>query len=284
MIEVKNLSHKYSGNSDYSVKDISFGIKQGEIFGFLGPSGAGKSTVQKILTGLLKLQNGSVKIDGKDVTSAGTDFFERIGVSFELPNIYEKLTGYENLKFYAGLFRSKTFDPYEVLEWVDLKDAAGKKAGDYSKGMKQRLIFARAIINDPEILFLDEPLSGLDPTTAQKLKKIIIDFRSRGKTIFLTTHNMFVADELCDNVAFINTGEIISMDSPKNLKLKYGNHSLKIEYTDGEKTKTDIFFLEKSEDKEQFKNIVDKNKIITVHSGEATLEEIFIKITGRRLS
>lgn len=150
--------------------------------------------------------------------------------------------------------------------------------------MKQRLIFARAIINDPEILFLDEPLSGLDPTTAQKLKKIIIDFRSRGKTIFLTTHNMFVADELCDNVAFINTGEIISMDSPKNLKLKYGNHSLKIEYTDGEKTKTDIFFLEKSEDKEQFKNIVDKNKIITVHSGEATLEEIFIKITGRRLS
>ncbi|MDO7975986.1 ABC transporter ATP-binding protein [Oceanotoga sp. DSM 15011] len=284
MIEVKNLFHKYSENSDYAVKNVSFEIPKGEIFGFLGPSGAGKSTVQKILIGILKKQKGSIVIDGINSEDLKKDFFEKIGVSFELPNMYSKLSGYENLKYYGGLFKKKTKDPLKLLESVGLLQDKDKKASDYSKGMKQRLIFARSLINDPDILFLDEPLSGLDPSTAKKLKEIIINEKNNGKTIFLTTHNMFVADELCDKVAFINNGEIVAMDTPKNLKIKYGNKSVKIEYHEENKNKEIILFLEKTEDKEKIKKIMDTKEILTIHSGEATLEEIFIQITGRGLS
>lgn len=284
MIEVKNLFHKYSENSDYAVKNVSFEIPKGEIFGFLGPSGAGKSTVQKILIGILKKQKGSIVIDGINSEDLKKDFFEKIGVSFELPNMYSKLSGYENLKYYGGLFKKKTKDPLKLLESVGLLQDKDKKASDYSKGMKQRLIFARSLINDPDILFLDEPLSGLDPSTAKKLKEIIINEKNNGKTIFLTTHNMFVADELCDKVAFINNGEIVAMDTPKNLKIKYGNKSVKIEYHEENKNKEIILFLEKTEDKEKIKKIMDTKEILNIHSGEATLEEIFIQITGRGLS
>ena len=284
MISVQNLSHKYPGNSDYSVRGISFDIGKGEIFGFLGPSGAGKSTVQKILTGLLKKQEGHILIEGTEIDLLNKDFFEKIGVSFELPNLYEKLTGYENLKYYAGLFSRKTFDPLQVLSWVGLENDAHKKASAYSKGMKQRLVFARAVINDPELLFLDEPISGLDPATALSVKRVITDFKDRGKTIFLTTHNMFLADEICDNIAFLNEGQILAMDTPKKLKLKYGSYSVNVEYRKDKKILTELFFLDKDEEKKRLKEVIDRYEIITMHSREATLEEIFIKLAGRGLN
>lgn len=284
MIEVKNLYHDYAGKGDYAVNNVSFSIEEGEIFGFLGPSGAGKSTVQNIMIGLLDLQKGNVNYNGKSIRNMGSDFFNRIGVSFEHPNLYTKLTGYENLRYYAGLFDVPTQDPVRLLDMVGLKDAAGKKASEYSKGMKQRLVFARAIINNPKILFLDEPLSGLDPTTASRIKDIIIQKKKEGCTIFLTTHNMFVADELCDRVAFINEGKIVAMDSPRNLKLKYGQKSVKLEYLENGKINSEILFLENEDDKELLKNLLYSKDIQTIHSQEATLEQIFIKLTGRGLS
>lgn len=284
MIEVKNLYHDYAGKGDYAVNNVSFSIEEGEIFGFLGPSGAGKSTVQNIMIGLLDLQKGNVNYNGKSIRNMGSDFFNRIGVSFEHPNLYTKLTGYENLRYYAGLFDVPTQDPVRLLDMVGLKDAAGKKASEYSKGMKQRLVFARAIINNPKILFLDEPLSGLDPTTASRIKDIIIQKKKEGCTIFLTTHNMFVADELCDRVAFINEGKIVAMDSPRNLKLKYGQKSVKLEYLENSKINSEILFLENEDDKELLKNLLYSKDIQTIHSQEATLEQIFIKLTGRGLS
>jgi len=283
MIKVNNLYHKYKGNDVYAVKDVGFYIDKGEIYGFLGPSGAGKSTVQKILCGILNVQKGNVKYNDTEIKKMKGSFFEKIGVSFEFPNLYEKLTGYENLNFFRGLFKSETEDPNLLLERVGLSDSANKKVKDYSKGMKQRLVFARSIINKPEILFLDEPLSGLDPTTAKNIKNIINEKRKLGTTIFLTTHNMYVADELCDRVAFLNEGEIIASDTPKNLKLKYGTSSIKIEYKTEQKKNDELLFIEKEEDKNRFKEIIDKYEIITLHSGEATLEEIFIKLTGREL-
>lgn len=284
MIKVKNLFHKYSEKEDYAVKDVSFEIKKGEIFGFLGPSGAGKSTVQKILIGLLRKQKGQIEFNQNKIEDIRKDFFERIGVSFELPNMYGKLTGYENLKYYAGLFKRDTLDPKEILEKVLLGDAVNRRANDYSKGMKQRLMFARSLINNPDILFLDEPLSGLDPTTAKHLKNMIVDLKEKGKTIFLTTHNMFVADELCDRVAFLNNGEIVALDTPKNLKLKYGSYSIKVEYKNNGKREEDIIDLNNNQDKSKLKDIIDKKEIITMHTREATLEEIFIQMTGRGLA
>lgn len=284
MIIVKNLFHDYTGKGKHAVNDVSFQINTGEIFGFLGPSGAGKSTVQNIMTGLLKLQRGEVSYDGVAVNKLDSSFYNNIGVSFEHPNLYAKLTGYENLKYYAGLFDVPTLDPMELLDKVGLIDSAHKKAGAYSKGMKQRLVFARALINNPKILFLDEPTSGLDPATANKIKQLIREQQQKGCTIFLTTHNMFAADELCDWVAFLNDGRIVACDSPRNLKLQYGEKSIKVEYMSTEGLKKEILFLDKEADKASFNQIINSKDLQTVHSQEATLEQIFIKLTGRELA
>lgn len=203
IIEVENLSHDYEGKGDYAVKDVSFAIEEGEIFGFLGPSGAGKSTVQNLLI---------------------------------------------------------------------------------SKGMKQRLVFARALINRPQMLFLDEPTAGLDPNLAGNIKDIIRRKRDEGATIFLTTHNMYIADELCDRVAFINEGQIVAMDAPRALKLHYGERSVRVEYRENGDLRHELFFLEDDTDRARFSAVVGEKEVQTVHSQEATLEQTFMKITGRGLT
>ena len=288
MIDVKNLYHDYTGDGDYAVRDVSFAIEEGEIFGFLGPSGAGKSTVQNVMIGLLPLQQGQISFQGRAVKELRSQFFNRIGVSFEHPNLYGKLTGYEVLNYYAGLFRVPTEEPMKLLEMVGLQDAAHKRTADYSKGMKQRLVFARALLNRPDFLFLDEPTAGLDPNLASSIKEIIRDRRAQGTTIFLTTHNMFIADELCDRVAFINEGQIVAMDTPRNLKLQYGQRSVRVEYRENgsghSPLRSEVLFLENDEDRARFNTILNDNEMQTVHSQEATLEQTFIKITGRGLS
>jgi len=283
MIKVQNLYHDYSGKGKYAVQNINFEISKGEIFGFLGPSGAGKSTVQNIMTGLVQLQKGEVTYDGRSIKNIDSNFFNKIGVSFELPNLYQKLTGYENLKYYAGLFSVKTENPMKLLSLVGLESAADKKTSEYSKGMKQRLVFARALINNPQILFLDEPLSGLDPGTGAKIKDIIISKKKDGTTIFLTTHNMYLAEEVCDRVAFLFEGKIVAMDTPRNLKLKYGQKSVQIEYIEEKQITKKVLFLDNEFDRTFLNNLIKDSKLQTIHSQEASLEQIFIKLTGRGL-
>lgn len=284
MIEVHNLYHDYEGDGRYAVKDVSFTIEKGQIFGFLGPSGAGKSTVQNIMIGLLPLQQGSITLNGRPVQGLQASFFNQIGVSFEHPNLYTKLTGYENLKYYAGLFDVPTADPLQLLEMVGLKEDAHKRAASYSKGMKQRLVFARALINKPRILFLDEPTSGLDPNLASVVKDVIRQKREEGATIFLTTHNMFIAEELSDQVGFINEGALAALDTPRSLKLRYGENSVRVEYRNGSGLETAVFFLDNPADRAAFNEIVNTRDVQTMHTQEATLEQIFIKLTGRGLT
>ena len=283
MIEVKNIYHSYKKNDEYAVNNVSFTIEKGEIFGFLGPSGAGKTTTQGVLVGLLDLQQGDVIIDGK-LREGRPDkaFFNRIGVGFERPNVYKKLTGLDNLKFHAKLYNGATEDAMKVLEMVGLGEEAKKKAGDYSKGMMQRLGFARSMINKPDIWFLDEPTMGMDPNAANSIKNIIRKKQAEGTTIFMTTHNMFVADELSDRVAFIVDGKIVAVDTPKNLKLKYGQAQVTVEYTDSGELKSETFGM-LGKDKELLLKFLADHDIKTMHSGEPTLEEIFIKLTGRGL-
>ncbi|TYP55446.1 ABC transporter ATP-binding protein [Thermosediminibacter litoriperuensis] len=283
MLTVKNLYHSYTGDENYAVKDVSFEIQQGEIFGFLGPSGAGKSTTQKILTGLLPLQRGEVKIGGIDIKRPTERLFNMIGVSFEHPNVYKKLTGLENLEFYRRLFSVPTEDPMKLLKMVGLEHAAHQRAGGYSKGMLQRLVFARSMINSPKMWFLDEPTAGLDPATASRIKEIIWQKKKGGTTIFLTSHNMHIADELCDRVAFINSGEIVLIDSPRNLKLKYGSKMIKVEYREGEILRKEYLSMVEERDRERLNRLLKEGNIETIHSQEATLEEIFIRVTGRKL-
>lgn len=214
MIEVKEVWHDYEGNGNYAVRDVSFDMSRGEILGFLGPSGAGKSTVQNLMIGLLPLQQGSISYDGLPVQRLDDAFFNRVGVSFEQPNVYLSLTGLENLRHFAGLFSVPTLDPLQLLTRVGLGDAAHRKAGQYSKGMLQRLTLARALINQPEILFLDEPTAGLDPSVAADMRDLILEQKERGATVFLTTHDMLLADHLCDRIAFLESGRIAALDTP----------------------------------------------------------------------
>ena len=283
MIRVEHLYHSYNNDGKYAVNDVSFHVEKGEIFGFLGPSGAGKSTTQNILTGLLKLQKGNVIVNGVDISKEDKARFNKIGVSFEQSNLYSKLTAEENLKYYAQLFDVPTRSPKELIEMVGLDGKEKMKAGEYSKGMKHRLTFARSLINNPELWFLDEPTTGLDPAIAGGIKDIIREENKKGVTTFLTTHNMYIAEELCDRVAFIIDGEIKLIDSPKNLKLQYGQKAVEAEYMENGIIRKEIFSLESQEEKKKLNHIITNHTVITMHSKEASLEEIFVKVTGKGL-
>lgn len=283
MIKVKNLYHSYSNDENYAVNNVSFEVKKGEIFGFLGPSGAGKSTTQNILTGLLQLQKGEVEVAGYNIKNIKNKMFNKIGMSFEQSNVYNKMSGLENLEFYRKLFDVETRNPMDLIRKVGLEGKEKIKAGNYSKGMKHRLTFARSMINNPEIWFLDEPTTGLDPAIASNIKDIIKEENKKGVTIFLTTHNMYIADELCNRVAFIVDGKIRLIDSPKELKLKYGEKLVEVEYLkDGELIR-DSFSTVVEDEKNKLIQVIKENELRTMHTKEATLEEIFIKVTGRGL-
>lgn len=283
MISVKHLSHSYTNDEKLSVKDISFEVADGETFGFLGPSGAGKSTTQGVLTGLLKLQQGDVTVAGYDLRKVQNERFNKIGLSFEQSNVYGKLTARENLEYYAKLFDVPTRDPMELIRLVGLEGKENMRAGEFSKGMKHRLTFARSMINNPELWFLDEPTTGLDPAIAATIKDVIREEAAEGTTCFLTTHNMFIAEDLCDRVAFIIDGEIKLIDSPRNLKLQYGHKMIDIEYIADGKTVKEKVKPGDEAGRKRIGEILDKYEIQTMHSEEATLEEIFIQVTGRKL-
>lgn len=284
MIKVQGLYHSYNDDEQYAVNDASFEIPKGEVFGFLGPSGAGKSTTQGILTGLLPLQQGEVTVAGFDVKNIKRSMFNKIGVSFEQSNVYSKMTAKENLDFYRKLFDVETRESEELLKLVGLQDKANVRAGEFSKGMKHRLTFARSMLNNPELWFLDEPTTGLDPAIAADIKDIIREQNKKGVTIFLTTHNMFIADELCDRVAFIVDGEIKLVNSPKALKLEYGEQLVEVEYAKNGDLATETFSTVLAEDKQRLQDVIAKHDIQSMHTKEATLEEIFIKVTGRGLA
>jgi fluoroquinolone transport system ATP-binding protein len=283
MIKVKGLNHSYNKDGKYAVKDVSFEVKEGEIFGFLGPSGAGKSTTQNILTGLLQLQEGEVEVAGYDAKHIKNEMFNKIGMSFEQSNVYSKMSAKENLDFYRKLFDVPTRESQELLDLVGLGDKADLKAGEFSKGMKHRLTFARSMVNNPELWFLDEPTTGLDPSIAADIKDIIRQENKKGVTVFLTTHNMYIADELCDRVAFIVDGDIKLIDSPHNLKLQYGDKLVEVEYIKDGETIIESLSTIHEDDKKKLQEIVGHHEILTMHTKEATLEEIFIKVTGRGL-
>jgi fluoroquinolone transport system ATP-binding protein len=280
MINVRELSFSYTKAP--FIENMSFDVEAGEIFGFLGPSGAGKSTLQKILIGLLKRYKGSVAIEGTEVKHHRDDFYETIGVDFEFPSLYEKLSARENLLFFSSLYK-KQGNVDQLLLSVDLSRDAHKKVSDFSKGMKSRLNFIKALIHDPAILFLDEPTSGLDPTNARIVKDLILKEKLNGKTVILTTHNMYDATELCDRVAFIVEGRIRALDTPRNLIMSKG--ALKINYTfllNGKEQRVEIPINQTSSD-DTLQRLLCQNEILSIHSTEPTLNDIFVEVTGKHL-
>ncbi|MBO8163464.1 MAG: ABC transporter ATP-binding protein [Brevibacillus sp.] len=284
MIEVENLHYTYPGKREQTLKSLTFSIPPGEIFGFLGPSGAGKSTTQKILIGILKNYQGRVTVLNRELRTIRPDYYEKIGVAFEFPNFYSRFTALENLRFFRSLYAGPTADPRRLLARVGLEQHADTKVASFSKGMKMRLNFCRAFLHNPELIFLDEPTSGLDPVNARIVKDFILEQKALGKTIVITTHNMNAADELCDRVAFIVDGQISLIDSPQALKVKYGRKVVRLEHRAGAQVEVDDFPLEGLGDNPRFLRLIKEREIVTMHTQEATLEDIFIQVTGRRLS
>lgn len=280
MIVVKDLKYRYRNSHENALKGISFKVEKGEIFGLLGPSGAGKTTTQHLLIGLIKNYSGSIKILGKERRQWSNQIYNDLGVGFEMPYMYMQLSAIENLKRMSNFYKKPIMDIDSLLKSVGLYPYRHQKVSEYSKGMKMRLNFIRALMHDPKIIFLDEPTSGLDPVHSQNIRELILKLKNQGKTVILTTHNMQVAEALSDQVALIHQGEITVQNTPKQLKLKYGKDILSIEYLENNESKRKNFNLNRLSENEDFQSIIKTKKIISMHSQEASLEQVFIELSG----
>ena len=265
---------------------MSFEVAEGEVFGFLGPSGAGKSTTQNILIGQLRGYEGRVDVLGRPLTAWTGDLYRHVGVSFELPNHYLKLTARENLEYFRTLYDGKADTAMEVLELVGLEGEADKRVADFSKGMKNRLNFARSLLHRPTLWFLDEPTSGLDPINAVRIREIVRERQATGVTTVISTHDMTTADEVCDRVAFIVDGEVAAIDSPKALRRRFGKREVEVRW-DGDSAVepgSARFALDGLASDAAFLDALRKPGLAALHSQEASLEDVFVEVTGRRLS
>jgi ABC-2 type transport system ATP-binding protein len=278
IIHVDHLSKHYGDVR--AVDDVSFDVAEGEILGLLGHNGAGKTTTIRMLTGRVRPTSGHARIAGHDVMREREHVKPLINLVFEEQNLYERQTGRENLELFAKLYGAPSARVPELLERVGLTDAASRKVRTYSSGMKQRLLIARALVNDPQVLFLDEPTKGLDPSSAREVRSIIRDHARGGATIFLTTHYMEEADELCDRVAFLAAGAIVALDTPRELKLRFGERTATVLLRD--RSEHEIH-LDDGDDAARLAAWMAAGDVLTVHSNEGTLEDVFVDLAGRAL-
>ncbi|MBW3590451.1 MAG: ABC transporter ATP-binding protein [Actinobacteria bacterium] len=281
VLEVRDLRYRYPGRTDPALDSVTFRVGRCEIFGFLGPSGAGKTTTQRAILGLVEGWTGSIAVLGRERGKWGSELFDSIGVAFELPVGYPRLTGREDLDHFSNLHGRTCRDSGEVLEAVGLTEVAGEPVGSYSKGMRARLNLARAILHSPQLLFLDEPTAGLDPVNAASIRELILAERDRGCSVFLTTHDMVAADAVCDRVAFIVDGRIAACDSPRALHLQFGEPYIRVEHRTEAGLVTTIFPLGTAS--AELTDLLASGRVETVHTSEAGLDRVFTEITGRRL-
>ncbi len=301
VIDVHELTKKYG--QFVAVNKISFSVAAGEVFGFLGPNGVGKTSTIRILTGLSRVTEGSCRILGEEMTPNNKEIRRRIGVVFEEPNLYSRLSGRQNLQFFAALYGAKKQKVDELLDEFELGDTGSKPVANYSKGMKQRLLICRALLGDPDLLVLDEPTSGLDLASVELIRNRILSFTEQGRTVFMSTHSLEEADELCSKVAFINHGKIIAEGDPRTLKLRYGQDYVQVDLVP--KVPSDDFwklvndlqpFKTEQDDKviaisldlssPTLGSDIDKlgtvGELLRIHSQEASLREVFKAVLSRK--
>lgn len=278
IIKLEHINKKFGEKE--ALKDVTFSVKKGEILGFLGPSGAGKTTLIKILTGQITSDLGIAEVFGKEAIKLQNEDYEKLGMVLDDSGVYERLTCFDNILFFADIHGISRQEVHDVFDKVDLADAKWEKAGNLSKGMRQRLVIARAILHKPELIFLDEPTSGLDPLTSQKIHSLLFELKEQGTTIFLTTHNMEEATRLCDHVALLNEGIIVEYGVPEELCRKYNETN---EVTILLKSNEKVTYLNNSEYANKIYEHFKNNEVVSIHSSEPTLETVFISLTGRKL-
>ena len=273
MITVEKITKRFGNKT--ALNQIQFNVDKGEIFGFLGPSGAGKTTLINILTGQLKADEGTTQLLGKDTKDLTPEDLARIGLVGDSSGYYEKLSLEKNLIVYAKIYGLPNSRVDEVLEQVGLLESKKTIAEKLSTGMRQRMFLARALLNRPELLFLDEPTSGLDPMTSKKIHRLLEELKAAGTTIFLTTHDMVEATEMCDRISLLNQGDLVEIGTPRDIIQKY-NQEKRVKVT----------FMDHSEQVMAFEDLKnqDMTQVELIHSMEPTLEDIFIQLTGEKLN
>ncbi|WP_164669786.1 ABC transporter ATP-binding protein [Virgibacillus doumboii] len=277
-IEVTGMRKVFGQNT--AIKNVSFNVKKGEIFGLLGPSGSGKTTTIKILTGELRQTSGKASVLGVDSKQFGTaDFKSKIGILSDNSSLYQRLTVYDNLKLFCKLYNAPLKQIDVLLREVNLEDERTKTVSKLSKGMKQRVLLAKALMHKPDLVFLDEPTSALDPGNAAQIHRGLQKLNEAGTTIFITTHNMEEATALCDRVAFLHNGKLQELDSPDALRYKYSTHAFHVETFNGER----LVIENEPENANQIKELIANNQVKAMQSDNPTLGQIFLKVTGKEL-
>jgi len=273
MITVEKITKRFGNKT--ALNQIQFNVDKGEIFGFLGPSGAGKTTLINILTGQLKADEGTTQLLGKDTKDLTPEDLARIGLVGDSSGYYEKLSLEKNLIVYAKIYGLPNSRVDEVLEQVGLLESKKTLAEKLSTGMRQRMFLARALLNRPELLFLDEPTSGLDPMTSKKIHRLLEELKAAGTTIFLTTHDMVEATEMCDRISLLNQGDLVEIGTPRDIIQKYNKEK-----------RVKVTFIDHSEQVMAFEDLKDQDmrQVELIHSMEPTLEDIFIQLTGEKLN
>mgnify|MGYP001738250170 FL=1 len=273
MITVEKITKRFGNKT--ALNQIQFNVDKGEIFGFLGPSGAGKTTLINILTGQLKADEGTTQLLGKDTKDLTPEDLARIGLVGDSSGYYEKLSLEKNLIVYAKIYGLPNSRVDEVLEQVGLLESKKTIAEKLSTGMRQRMFLARALLNRPELLFLDEPTSGLDPMTSKKIHRLLEELKAAGTTIFLTTHDMVEATEMCDRISLLNQGDLVEIGTPRDIIQKYNKEK-----------RVKVTYMDHSEQVMAFEDLKDQDmtQVELIHSMEPTLEDIFIQLTGEKLN
>ncbi len=277
-LETNHLSKKY-GNR-LVVDDLSFNVKPGQTLGLLGPNGAGKTTTIRMLMGLTKPSSGSASIFGLDLTKQLKQIHTQIGVVFEKPNLFDNLSGYQNLATFCRLYNQPLSLIPPLMERMDLWKRAHEPVKVYSKGMRQRILILRALVHQPQLLFLDEPCSGLDPVSSRIIRDYLLELKKSGVTILLTSHDMEEVDELCDLIGFINNGKLMVLSDKNELKTQYGQNSLKVVYRNSENELFEEMLTPTLENLLRLSNLYAKEQVVSVHSMEASLSEIFRKLSA----
>lgn len=278
MISAAGLTKHY--NKVVGIDGIDFNVGRGEIFSLLGHNGAGKTTTIRILTCRIRPTSGAAQVAGFDCVTQADRIKPVVNLVSQEQNLYERMSGRANLQFFAGLYGAPSKRVDELLDAVGLAGVANRKVKTYSGGMKQRLLIARALVNRPQVLFLDEPTAGLDPVSAKEVRTLIRNLSDTGTTVFLTTHYMEEADELSDRVAFLAQGRIVASDTPRELKLRYGQRTARVLLSDRSE---ESIALGDASDAARMERWMREGRVLTVHSQEGTLEDVFIALAGRAL-
>lgn len=277
MIEINDVSKMFGEFA--AVDNVNLKIQDGEFLGLLGPNGAGKTTIIKMLTGLLKPTTGTIYVDGEKMSRNNMKIKKRIGVVPQYTNLDKELTAYENLIFAAKLFKIKDCKNKieELLTFMELEKHKNKKAMNLSGGMERRLMIAKALINDPDIIFLDEPTVGIDLNGRRKIWDILKGMKAMGKTVLFTTHYIEEADYLCNQVCLINNGRVFKKETPEKLKNDLGIYT--VEYFDSEmKTNYEYF-----KDKDGAEKYISSIEYVSYTIRKTTLEDVFYNFTNRKV-